>query len=113
VIHKVPKETLATGDGKIYSSGSERRNSTWKTRAMTPRTAVIERGIKVKIRSETKSLGEPISLSATIRKLKPTESFRIDDYKWRRRVTSTSSFLGIKVSTHKMEDGTLLVTRVE
>jgi hypothetical protein len=113
VFHKASKETLAIGDGKIYSSDSERRNSTWKTNPMTPKTAVIQRGIKVKLRSETTSLGEPISLSASIRKLKPEGQFIIDDYKWRRRVTSTSCFLGIKVSTHKMEDGRLLVTRVE
>lgn len=77
--------------------------------------AVIETGIVLKARpyATVTSMGETISLTDTMKALKVGQSFRLDQAIWRRRATATASHVGIKVSTTKMKDGKLLVTRVK
>lgn len=74
--------------------------------------APIERGVLPLLRSKTTSFGKKISLSASIRALKEGESFQIDDFKWRRRVTATAHYLEIPVRTEKLDGGKLRVERV-
>lgn len=77
--------------------------------------AVIETGLVPKPRryATVTSMGETINLTETMRKMKVGQSFRLDEAIWRRRATATASHVGIKVSTTKMADGKILVTRVE
>ena len=80
----------------------------------TLRTATIEKGISIATPEQTTSFGNAISLSETMKKLEVGDGgFRIDESKWRGRVTATASYLGIRVRTTKLPDGRLWVTRVE
>lgn len=78
---------------------------------MDRKAAIIETGVRVPY-DGPRSYGVPISLSKTMREMKPGQSFRLDDPIHRRNVTATSHHTGIKVRTRKMENGTLLVTRI-
>lgn len=75
--------------------------------------APIERNVDLPMLSKTTSFGKIISLVTTLRKLKVGEGFRIDDHGWRGRVTATTSYLGIKCRTTKMNDGKLYVERIK
>jgi hypothetical protein len=75
--------------------------------------AVAETDVEQRPWTTTTSLGRPISIAESIRNLKPGQSFRIDDHNWRRRITATASYLGIKVSTSRLQDDRLLITRLK
>lgn len=84
-----------------------------KTKQRRRPTATIESGVELRPCSTTLSFGKPISLSASIRKLQPGQSFRIDNYEWRRRATATASFVGIPIRTTRDNEGRLIITRLE
>jgi len=84
-----------------------------KTRQRKRPTAAVESGVCVPPFSTTLSYGKPISVAGSIRALEPGQSFRVDDHKWRRRITATASQINIPVKTNRLPDGKLLVTRLE
>lgn len=75
--------------------------------------ATAESGVEQRPWTTTTSFGIPISIADSIRNLIPGQSFRIDDHNWRRRITATASYLKIKVSTSRLQDDRLLVTRLK
>lgn len=84
-----------------------------KPKADRPPIATAESNVPVRPWTTTTSFGKPICMADSIRNLKPGQSFRIDDHTWRRRITSIASYLKIKVSTRRLEDDRLLVTRLK
>ncbi len=76
------------------------------------KSAVVERDVPLPQKHWTTSFGEPISIRASIQKLKKGDSFRIDKHEWRTRVTAMASHLKIRVKTNRLEGDGLLVTRL-
>lgn len=85
----------------------------YKTTQMLP-SAIMERGLLVPFRSTTTQFGKRISLAQSIRDLKKVGGgFKIDSHLWRRRVTATAHYLGIKVKTTKLDAEGLYVELAE
>lgn len=78
---------------------------------MNDETAVLESGIPIPSISQTRSFGQFISPSKTMRKMKAGDSFVVDSEADRNRILVVANEIGIEVTSRPIEEGRYRIWR--